>query len=70
MTESWQCEVCGQHFTSKKNRIQLMVRVVSISGSQEDLPYLDICTDCELDEKKRRSWRRIRRTEFENYGSM
>jgi hypothetical protein len=69
MTDTWQCEVCGQCFTSKKNRIQLMVRVVGVSGSQEDFPYLEICTDCELDEKKRRSCRK-RRTEFENSGSM
>jgi transcriptional regulator NrdR family protein len=54
MTEPWQCEVCGRYFTSKKNRIQLMLRVVSVSGSHENFPYLDICTDCESDEKKRR----------------
>jgi hypothetical protein len=47
MTDSWQCDVCGRHLTSTMNRIQLMVRVVSIWGSHEDLPYLDLCTDCE-----------------------
>jgi hypothetical protein len=57
MTEPWQCEVCGRYFTSKENQIQLMIRVVGVSGSQEDFPYLNICTDCELDEKKRRSKR-------------
>ena len=47
MMDSWQCEVCGRHFTSTKNWIQLMRRVVRSAGSQEDYPYLDICTDCE-----------------------
>lgn len=55
MTDPCQCEVCGKYL-NKKNLIQLMVRVVSFSG-YEDIPYLYICTDCEWDEKKRRSKR-------------
>jgi hypothetical protein len=54
MTDLWQCDGCGRHFTSTKNRIQLMVRIVSGSGSYEDIPYLDICTDCEGYEKRSR----------------
>jgi hypothetical protein len=57
MTESWQCDVCNRHFISPKNRIQLELKLVFGSKSNEYIPYLDLCTECESYCKKRGSWR-------------
>jgi hypothetical protein len=58
MTESWLCDgVCGRHFTSGKNRIQLERKFVFDSKSNEYIPYLDLCTECESYCKKGGSWR-------------
>jgi rubredoxin len=51
MTESWQCEVCGQHFTSTENWIEL-ARKVRNGRSFEYVPYQDNCADCKLYDKK------------------
>ena len=52
MTDSWQCDGCGRHFTGPRNRIQLERKLVFGSNSNEYIPYLDICTDCERWMKK------------------
>lgn len=59
MTERWLCDgICGRHFASTKNRIQLDRRLEARPNSCEHIPYLEICTDCESYEKR---WRNKRR---------
>jgi hypothetical protein len=53
MTDSWQCDICGRHFTSTENRIQLERKIRNGSNKYEYISYLEMCADCELYVKKR-----------------
>jgi hypothetical protein len=64
MTDSWQCDICGRHFTSTENRIEL-VRKTRNGPNCEYIPYQDFCTDCELYVKKMAE-RRMRNHDTEN----
>jgi hypothetical protein len=55
MTDSWQCDLCGRHFTGPKNRIQLERKVAIGPNPPENIPYLDLCIDCESYDKKRKA---------------
>jgi hypothetical protein len=52
MTDSWQCDLCGRHFTGPKNRIQLDRKLDLGRNSSEYMPYLNLCTGCEWRMKK------------------
>jgi hypothetical protein len=52
MTDSWQCDICGRHFTSTENRIQLERKIRNGANKPEYISSLEICTDCELYIKK------------------
>jgi hypothetical protein len=51
MTDSWQCDKCGRHFTSTGNKIEL-ARKFRTGPSYEYISYQDVYADCELYDKK------------------
>jgi predicted nucleic-acid-binding Zn-ribbon protein len=60
MTNSWQCDKCGRHFISTEKRIEL-ARKLPNGPSYEYIPYQDMCTDCELYDKKMSEKHKLRR---------
>jgi hypothetical protein len=52
MTNSWQCDTCDRHFNTTKHRIELARKIRRGLNSYEYVSYRDLCTDCELYEKK------------------
>jgi hypothetical protein len=64
MTDSWQCDKCGRHFTSTENRVEL-ARKFRNGPSFEYIPYQDNCADCELYDKKKAE-KRLRNRDTRN----
>lgn len=62
MTDSWQCDTCDRHFNSSKNRIELVRKLRRGLNSYEYISYQDLCTDCELYDKKMTAKRRRNHT--------
>jgi hypothetical protein len=58
MAETWKCDTCGRHFTSTKNRIELVRKIRRGPNSSNYMAYQDICTDFESYDKKMAEKRR------------
>lgn len=52
MTDSWRCDTCDRCFGNTKNRIELVRKIRNGADKYEYIPYRDMCTDCELYDKK------------------
>jgi hypothetical protein len=59
MTDSCQCDKCGRHLTSSKNRIQLDRKIPYTPNKYEYISHQDSYTDFELIGKKMSKERRL-----------
>jgi hypothetical protein len=51
MTDTWQCDKCERNFVNTRERIDL-ARKIRNGPTYEYVSYQDLCTDCELYNKK------------------